>query len=304
VILADLSGPVPWLILAAATGVFLFVDLRFYRPGERPDVREAALWTIGWTALAFAAALPLWLFSSGHDAIAYITVYVVTRALSFDNLLVFIILFAYFAIPHQQRNKLLALGIVGMLILRGAAILGGLTLIHHLHPIVYVLGALLIVLAVRVWRGVEHVDPERNLGVRLARRLGASPLTLALAAVITADIAFAIDSIPAGFAITGNSFLIWMGNVFSLLGLAALFVLVRALLGRLRYLDETIALVLVFIGLKLILERWWKPGTGITLGIVAALFTLGVTASLAAGDRFTRDGPGSPRRAGPPPDHR
>jgi predicted tellurium resistance membrane protein TerC len=303
VILSDLSGPVPWIVLAAATVVFLFIDFRFYRPGERPDLREAAMWTLVWTAVAGVAALPLWFFSSGSDALAYLTVYVVTRALSFDNLIVFIILFAYFGVAHQQRNKLLAQGIIGMLILRGAAILGGLALIHRLHFVIYILGALLIVLAVRVWRGVEDVDPERNLGVRLARKLGASPVPLALVAVITADIAFAIDSIPAGFAITGNSFLIWMGNVFSLLGLAALFVLVRDLLGRLRYLDETIALVLVFIGLKLILERWWKPGTGLTLGIVAGLFTLGIAASLIA-DRFSSDGPGAPGRAGPPPNHR
>lgn len=302
-ILSDLSGPVPWIVLAAATAVFLFIDLRLYRPGAKADIREAALWTLCWTAVALVAALPLWAFSSGHEALAYLTVYVVTRALSFDNLLVFIILFAYLAIPHQQRNKLLALGIVGMLILRGAAILGGLELIDRVHFVIYILGALLIVLAVRVWRGVEDIDPERNLGVRLARKLGASPLALALAAVITADIAFAIDSIPAGFAITGNSFIIWMGNVFSLLGLAALFVLVRDLLGRLRYLDETIALVLVFIGLKLILERWWKPGTGLTLGIVAGLFVLGITGSVVA-DRFTRDGAGASGRAGSPPNHR
>lgn len=302
-ILADLSGPVPWIVLAGVTAVFLFIDLRFYRPGEKPDLREAAMWTLGWTVVAIVAALPLWWSSSGQDALAYLTVYVVTRALSFDNLIVFIIVFAYFGVSHQQRNKLLAQGIVGMLILRGAAILGGLALIHRLHFVIYILGALLIVLAVRVWRGVEDVDPERNLGVRLARKLGASPLTLALVAVITADIAFAIDSIPAGFAITGDSFLIWMGNVFSLLGLAALFVLVRDLLGRLRYLDETIALVLVFIGLKLILERWWKPGTGLTLGIVAGLFTLGIAASFIA-DRFRPDGPGAPGRAGPSPNHR
>lgn len=302
-ILADLSGPVPWIVLAGVTVLFLFIDLRFYRPSEKPDLREAAMWTLGWTAVAILAALPLWWSSSGQDALAYLTVYVVTRALSFDNLIVFIIVFAYFGVSHQQRNKLLAQGIVGMLILRGAAILGGLALIHRLHFVIYILGALLIVLAVRVWRGVEDVDPERNLGVRLARKLGASPLTLALVAVITADIAFAIDSIPAGFAITGDSFLIWMGNVFSLLGLAALFVLVRDLLGRLRYLDETIALVLVFIGLKLILERWWKPGTGLTLGIVAGLFTLGIAASFIA-DRFRPDGPGAPGRAGPSPNHR
>ena len=92
-IAADLSGPVPWIVLAVATVLFLYIDFRFYRPGERPDLREAAIWTLVWTAVAVAAALPLWLFSSGSDAIAYLTVYVVTRALSFDNLVVFIILF-------------------------------------------------------------------------------------------------------------------------------------------------------------------------------------------------------------------
>ena len=132
-IAADLSGPVPWIVLAVATVLFLYIDFRFYRPGERPDLREAAIWTLVWTAVAVAAALPLWLFSSGSDAIAYLTVYVVTRALSFDNLVVFIILLAYFGIRHQQRNKLLAQGIIGMLILRGAAILGGLALIHRLQ---------------------------------------------------------------------------------------------------------------------------------------------------------------------------
>jgi tellurite resistance protein TerC len=289
--LASLSGPLPWIALAAATAVFLLVDLYIFRPRE---VRDAALWTVFWTLLSFAAALPLWAFVSGHAALAYTTVYVVTRALSFDNLLVFIILFAYFDVPREKRNELLVLGIVGMLVLRGLAILGGLGLIHSLHAVVYVLGALLIVLAVRVWRGVEEsVRPERNVAARVMRRFGANPFLVCLGAVVTADIAFAIDSIPAGFAITGNSFLIWMGNVFSLLGLPALFVLVRELIRRFRYLDETIALVLVFVGLKLIVARWWHPGTALTLGIVVALFALGMAASFAAGDRFRRDGPGA-----------
>jgi tellurite resistance protein TerC len=303
-LLADLSGPVPWIALAAGAAVFLLTDLYFFARDPAPRVRKAAAWTIGWTAVSIAVALPLWWSSSGRDAFAYTTVYVVTRALSFDNLLVFILLFAYFRISLEERAKLLFLGILGMLILRSAAILGGLELIHAIHFVVYVLGAMLIVLAWRVWRGVDDLDPERNVAVRFLRRTGATPLMLCLGAVITADIAFAVDSIPAAFAITGNSFLIWMGNVFSLLGLPALFVLVRALLGRLRYLDETIAAVLVFTGVKLIVERWTHIGTGLTLGIVAAIFALGIVASLVAADRFRRDGPGASGRAGSPPHHR
>lgn len=302
--LASVSGPIPWTVLACAAAAFLLVDMRFERPGSEPTVRRAVAWTIAWTALSFAVVLPLWLASSGHDALAYTTVYVVTRALSFDNLLVFIILFAYFGVPREARSRLLALGIVGMLVLRAAAILGGIQLIHAVHFVVYVLGGMLIVLAARVWQGVEDVDPERNPIVRAMRHFRAGPLVLCLAAVVTADIAFAVDSIPAGFAITGDSFIIWMGNVFSLLGLPALFVLVRELIDRFRFLNQTIAVVLVFVGVKLIVERWVEFGTGVTLAIVAGLFAAGIAASVAAGDRFSRDGPGASGRAGPPPNHR
>src|SRR5918998_6425662 len=185
-------------------------------------------------------------------------------------------------------------------------IICGLALIEQFHFVIYVLGALLLVLAYRIFRGVaENVDPDRNLVVRGVRRFfpvageyheshwfvkldgrrHVTPLFLCLAAIVAADIAFAVDSIPAAFAITLDSVLIWMGNVFALLGLRALFVLVEGLIRRFRYLDETIAVVLALVAVKLLIEDIYKIGPVASLGIVAAAFAVGITASIIADKR-------------------
>jgi tellurite resistance protein TerC len=238
--------------------------------------------------------------------VLYTTVYLIERSLSLDNLFVFLLLFAYFGVPYAYRARLLFWGIVAALVLRGGFILGGTALIEEFHFVVYVLGAGLLVLAYRVLRGVEeNVRPDRNLLVRLVRRfypvtgefhgkhwfvrLGerryATPLFLCLAAIVFADVAFAIDSIPAAFAITRDPALIWMGNVFALLGLRALFVLVESLIARFRYLDETIALVLGLVGVKLLLEDVAHVGPVTSLLVIGAFFTVGIVASLVADSR-------------------
>ena len=190
--------------------------------------------------------------------------------------------------------------------LRGAAILGGVALLDELHFFIYVLGVLLLVLAYRILRGVEeNVDPDQNFIVRLVRRFCRSPATstastgssrrdghryatplfVCLAAIVAADIAFAVDSIPAAFAITRDSVLIWMANIFALLGLRALFVLVEGLIRRFRYLDETIAIVLALVAVKLLLEDLYKVGPVLTLVVVFVAFTIGIVASLIADRR-------------------
>ncbi len=305
-LLAALSGPVPWLVLAGITALFLLVDFRFFAPDREPTLREGAIWSVGWLVLSLLAAVPLWIADGGHAALTFTTVYVVTRSLSVDNLFVFLVVFSYFGVPHRARGKLVIWGIVSAIVLRGLAILGGLALINALHFVVYILGALLLVLAWRILSGMEeNVHPDRNPLVRVVRKvfpvagedygerwfvrlngtLHTTPFFLCLAAVVAADIAFAIDSIPAAFAITDDSFLIWMGNVFALLGLRALFVLMDELGRRLRYLDETIAIVLGLVGLKLILDRVVHISTGISLAVVAGAFALGILVSVAA-DRF------------------
>jgi tellurite resistance protein TerC len=257
-VFAFFSGPAPWAVLAALTILFLWVDLQFFARGREPGFREGLWWSIGWLVISLLAAVVVLVLSNTADAVTYTTVYFIERSLSLDNLFVFILLFSYFGVPEEYRARLLFWGIVAALVLRGLAILGGVALIEQFHFVIYVLGVLLLILAWRILQGVaENVDPDKNFVVRLVRRffpvtgeyhgshwfvrLGGrryvTPLFLCLAAIVAADIAFAVDSIPAAFAITRDSVLIWMGNVFALLGMRALFVLVEGLIRRFRYLD-------------------------------------------------------------------
>ena len=305
----DLNAVAPYLALGVALVVFLLVDLRFFARGREPSFKEGAWWSLGWLVLSLAAALVVWFFDDSEAAVLYTTVYLIERSLSLDNLFVFILLFAYFAVPYELRARLLFWGIIFAIIMRGLAIAGGIALIEQFHFVVYVLGMLLILLAVRIWRGVqENVDPERNLMVRMVRRFFpvttdyhehhwfhraggiryATPLLLCLAAIVFADIAFAIDSIPAAFAITQDPLLIWMGNIFALLGLRALFVLVEGLMRRFRYLDETIAVVLGLVGVKLLIEDVVHVSPGASLGFVALAFAIGIGLSLWADRRDRR----------------
>ncbi len=267
----------------------------------------------------------MWVLNGSDDGVSYLTVYLIERSLSLDNLFVFILLFAYFGVPHSYRARLLFWGIIAALVLRGLAILGGTALIEQFHFVLYALGVLLLVLAYRIYKGVgEEVDPDKNLVVRGVRRFFpvtdgfreghwfvreegrryVTPIFLCLAAIVAADIAFAVDSIPAAFAITTEPLIIWAGNVFALLGLRALFVLVEGLIKRFRYLDETIAIVLALVAVKLLIEPLWHIGPGTSLAMVAVAFAAGIIASLVA-DRRDPEGAAERRAAAdePGPQH-
>jgi tellurite resistance protein TerC len=306
-----LESVAPWAVLVVALFGFLWLDLHFFARGkdDEPSFRESALWSLGWLVLSLLVALVVLAFRDGEDAVLYTTVYLIERSLSLDNLFVFLILFAYFGVPYRDRPRLLYWGIVAALVLRGVFILAGIALIEQFHFVIYVLGVALLLLAYRVYRGVEEsVDPDRNVMVRLVRRFypvtgefhgsrwfvkregrrWATPLFLCLAAIVFADIAFAIDSIPAAFAITRDPLLIWMGNVFALLGLRALFVLVESLIARFRYLDETIAVVLGLVGVKLLVEDLVEIGPIASLAGVLVSFTVGIVLSVLADRRDAR----------------
>ena len=276
----------PWGILSVVVIVLLFVDLKLFARGREPSFREGVAWSIGWLVLSLLAVLVIWPARGGEDAVEYLTVYLVERSLSLDNLFVFLLLFAYFAVPQERRPKLLFWGIVAALAMRGLAILGGVALIEQFHFVVYVLGATLLLLAYKIFKSSgEEADPGKNPVVRWLSRRGVTPLVACLVAIVAADIAFAVDSIPAAFGITRDAFVIWMGNVFALLGLRALFVLVEGLARRFRYLDETIAVVLGIVGVKLLIEDIVKIGPLPSLGIIAAAFAVGIAASLIADRR-------------------
>jgi tellurite resistance protein TerC len=280
-------------VLIAVVVVLLLVDLLLFARGREPSFREAAWWSAGWFLLSLAMAPVVLALRDGSDAVDYTTVYLIERSLSLDNLFVFLLLFGYFAVPQARRGGLLFWGIVLALVLRGLAILGGTALIEQFHFVIYVLGATLLVLAWRMYRGVDdHGDPEQTFAVRMARRIkkDASPIGLALLSMVFADIAFAVDSIPAAFAITTDSLVIWAANAFALLGMRALFVLVQGLVERFRYLAQTIAIVLAIVAVKLLIEDLVKISAPLSLAIVVAAFAIGIGLSLAA-DRRDDAGP-------------
>ena len=279
----------------------LLVDLFLFARGREPTTKEAIFWSIGWLILSLLVALPIYALDGSNAAVEYTTVYLIERTLSLDNLFVFLLLFGYFAVPVEHRTRLLFWGIVLALVLRGIAIMVGVELIEQFDWILYVLGALLLVLAWRMLKGGhEDIDPEKNMVVRATRKVFpvttemdgpklfiqqngrrmATPVFLAFVSLGAADVAFAIDSIPAAFAITTDSFVIWTANAFALMGLRALFVLVEILIARFRYMDETLAIVLGLVGVKLLIEEWVHLSPIASLSIVIAAFAIGIGASL------------------------
>ncbi len=302
--LAEFGGLVVVLV------ILLAVDVRFFAHNREATFRESVVWSLGWLALGLSVTAIVFALNGSGDGVNYLTVYLIERSLSLDNLFVFILLFAYFGVPHEHRARLLFWGIIAALVLRGLAILGGTALIEQFHLVLYLLGVLLLVLAYRIYRGVgDEVDPDKNLVVRGVRRVfpvtdgfraghwfvredgrrHVTPIFLCLAAIVAADLAFAVDSIPAAFAITREPLIIWAGNVFALLGLRALFVLVEGLIKRFRYLDETIAFVLALVAVKLLIEEFVPIGPLLSLVFVFAAFAIGIGASLI-GDRRDPEG--------------
>jgi tellurite resistance protein TerC len=294
----------------------LLVDLLLFARGREPSFRESSAWSIGWLLLGLSVAVPMYAIDGSEGAINYTTVYLIERSLSLDNLFVFLLIFAYFRVPHASRPVLLFWGIVFALVVRGFAILVGVELIERFHIVIYGLGLLLLFLAYRILRGVdETVDPGKSFFVRLVRKVlpvaedfdgphfftraegrrEATPLLLALVSVVAADIAFAVDSIPAAFAITTDSFAIWAANAFALLGLRSLFALVEELIKRFRYLDQTIAFVLGIVAVKLLIEDLVKIGPIVSLALVLGCFAVGIVASVVS-DR--RDPEGADERRG------
>ena len=152
--------------------VLLALDVRFFAHGREATFRESVIWSLGWLALGLSVTAVVFVLNGSEDGVNYLTVYLIERSLSLDNLFVFILLFAYFGVPHEYRARLLFWGIIAALVLRGLAILGGTALIEQFHVVLYLLGVLLLVLAYRIYRGVgENVDPDRNLVVRGVRRV-------------------------------------------------------------------------------------------------------------------------------------
>ena len=286
-------------VLAVIVG--LATELRFFAPRRRPTQREAILWSIAW--LLVAAAIAIGIALADGPVGEWTTVYLIERSLSLDNVFLFALLLAYFRVPGELRGRVVVIGIAGALVLRAVAIAAGVAVVGTVEAVVYAFGALLLYVAYRALRGAPATsDPGSGTLVRLVRsvvpisddfrgrrlfvreggRLVGTRLLLVVFALIAADLAFALDSIPAAFAVTRDPIVIWTANAFALLGLQSLLALVDILVRRFRYVDETIALILAFVGMKILIEDVVHISDLASLAVIIALLVGGIAGSLIA----------------------
>jgi tellurite resistance protein TerC len=291
-----------WILFNMFVLVVLALDLGiFHRDDHTISVKEALIWSGVWTFLALVFNLGVWLWSGPQAGLEFFTGYVIERSLSIDNIFVFILVFSYFAVPPKYQYKVLFWGILGALIMRVLLILAGAALIKNFHWVIYLFGALLIFSGIKMALQREgHIEPDKNPLVKLARRvmrvtpeyhngnfftrirgvLYATPLFLVLLVVESTDLVFALDSIPAIFAITDDPFIVYTSNVFAILGLRALYFALAGIMDRFRYLKVGLSATLVFVGVKMLLSDVAKIPVSVSLGVVIGVLALSVGASL------------------------
>ena len=304
------NTPLFWLAFTAFVVGLLLLDLLvFNRKAHEIKLREALGWSVFWVALSLAFNVAVYR-TMGHDAgIQWLTGYLVEKALSVDNLFVFLLIFNYFKVPGQYQHRILFWGVLGALVLRAVFILVGGALLARFHFLVYPLGAFLVYTGVKMGLSGDSpdVDPENNPVVRfLSRRLPitrhmeggkffvrkdglrfATPLFVVLVMVETTDVVFAADSIPAILAITQDTFIVFTSNVFALLGLRAMYFALASLMRLFHYLHYGLSLILVFIGAKILLASVLEIPMPVALGTVGGLLLLSVLASIIWPKRAT-----------------
>jgi len=283
-----------WIVLIVALALLLAFDLWLARReshGAGMSVKKATLHSAGWLAVALGFGGVMLALLGGHDAGLYFAGYLVEKSLSLDNVFVFLLILTSFGIPEAQRHRLLTWGIVAALVLRGAFIAAGATALHHASWVSYIFAALLVWTGWRMYRHRHDSAGETAFVEKLKARLpGMSVGAAAVAALVIADIVFAIDSVPSILAITDDAFIVFAANAFALLGLAPLFFLVADLVERLYYLKTALAALLVLIGIKMAAgELWGKLGPEISLPAIALVLGTGVVASLLRDRRLARE---------------
>ncbi len=292
-----------WAVFNVFVIAMLVLDLRvFHRHAHEVKIREALLWSAFWIVLSLIFNVGIYMFEGSVVALEFFTGYIIEKSLSVDNLFVFLMIFSYFKVPPKYQHKVLFWGIVGALVMRGALIFVGVTLINQFHWVLYIFGAFLVFTGVKMALQDEAVEvhPERNLIVRIFKRiipitpgyhegkffinvdgkLYATLLFIVILVVETTDLVFALDSIPAIFAITRDPFIVYTSNVFAILGLRALYFALAGLLDLFHYLKFGLSIVLAFIGVKMLIEGIYEMPIAIALGVVAGVLTISVLASI------------------------
>ena len=302
----QIGTPLQWGVFFALVAVMLALDLGvFHRKERRISLREALFWSIFWTILAFGFNYWIYRQFGSEPGIEFLTGYVIERSLSFDNIFVFIVIFNYFAVAAQYQHRVLFWGILGALISRGLFIAMGAALIERFEWMIFIFGAFLVYTGVKILfeKGETEVHPEQNPVVKLFQRFVpltpryhgkrffalengrrvATPLMLVLVVIEATDIVFAVDSIPAIFAITRNQFIIFTSNIFAILGLRALYFLLAGMVDRFAYLSTGLAVILAFIGLKMLAIDIWHVPIWVSLGVIAAVLAASTVLSMRQG---------------------
>jgi tellurite resistance protein TerC len=296
--------PEIWLWVAFNVVVLgvLALDLGvFHRKAHEVTLREAATWSVVWVSLALAFNAGIFIWRGSEAGLQFLTGYLIEYALSVDNIFVFVLIFSYFAVPAAYRHRVLFWGILGAIVMRGIMIAAGTALIKQFHWIIYLFGAFLLVTGIRMALDKGHeMDPGKNPVMRLARRflpmtneyhgprffvrqggvLLATPLLLVLLLVEVTDLVFAVDSIPAIFAITTDPFIVYTSNIFAILGLRSLYFLLAGIVHRFVYLKVGLGVVLGFVGVKMLLTDLYKIPTAVSLVVVLGIIGLSIALSL------------------------
>jgi len=307
---------------------FLALDLGVFHRGPRViKFKEALAWSIVWFALAMLFAVLLGQVRGREEAAQFTTGYLLELSLSLDNLMVIALIFSAFRVPAHFQHRVLFWGILGALVMRGAMIAGGVALIREFDWVLYVFGVFLVFTGVKMLFAREQtVEPEKNIVLRFVKkifpvtphfegekfftrlnsRFALTPLALVLVLVETTDLIFAVDSVPAVFSITKNAFIVFTSNVFAILGLRSLYFLLAGALGYFRYLKIGLSVVLVFVGVKMLIdphgqpEKWFQLEipTNVSLMVVATVVLIAIVLSTMVAEREKRTGqPGQNRKA-------
>jgi tellurite resistance protein TerC len=284
----------------------LAVDLfLFHKEAHEVRAHEAAAWSVVWVTLAMLFGAGVYAWMGRETALEYFAGYLIEKALSVDNIFVFVLIFGLFKVPAQFQHRVLFWGILGALLMLGSMIAAGAYLIQHFHWVTYVFGAFLAFTGVRMAMSAEpHMDPATHVVTRLVKRLVpvtpeyvgqkffvrqsvggsvrlcATPLFVVLALVETTDIIFAVDSIPAVFAVTEDPFIVYSSNVFAILGLRALYFLLADVIDRFHYLKTGLSVVLVFVGVKMLIAHLYKVPIGASLAVIVSVLAIATAASV------------------------
>ena len=298
------GSPLLWGLFFLVVLVALALDLGvFHRKAHEVSSREAAVFTVVWVALSLCFNAFIWWDLGPQKGLEFLTGYLIEKSLSVDNLFVMVLVFTSFAVPKIYQHRVLFWGILGALVMRGALILVGSQLVERFHFVIYVFGGFLVFSGIRMlFAGEEEPEPQKNLALRTFRRFVpttdkyegqhffvkrgekrmATPLLAALVVIEAMDLVFAVDSIPAIFAVTTDPYIVFTSNIFAILGLRAMYFLLANVIEKFVHLKIGLAIILSYVGVKMLISGWYKIPTYVSLAVIVGVLLTSVLTSLLA----------------------